>query len=123
MLAEINAARYVIAVLIGEFPESLGQELNGPECFQRFPGRSRSGLPIDLLRRRPDIAEAERQLANANALIGVATADLFPQIAVTASYGGQQGPGLMQAPINPIWSVGPGACRAAVGFWPARCVG
>ena len=116
LLAEINAARYVIAVLIGEFPESLGQELKRPGMLPALPGRIRSGLPIDLLRRRPDIAEAERQLANANALIGVATADLFPQIAVTASYGAQQGPGLMQAPINPIWSVGPALAAPLLDF-------
>jgi NodT family efflux transporter outer membrane factor (OMF) lipoprotein len=116
LLAEINAARYVIAVLIGEFPESLGQELKRPGMLPALPGRIHSGLPIDLLRRRPDIAEAERQLANANALIGVATADLFPQIAVTASYGAQQGPGLMQAPINPIWSVGPALAAPLLDF-------
>jgi NodT family efflux transporter outer membrane factor (OMF) lipoprotein len=116
LIAQINAARYVIAVLIGEFPENLGRELTRPGMLPALPGRIRSGLPIDLLRRRPDIVEAERQLANANALIGVATADLFPQIAVTASYGAQQGPGLMQAPINPIWSVGPALAAPLLDF-------
>jgi len=116
LIAQINAARYVIAVLIGEFPESLGQELTRPGMLPALPGRIRSGLPIDLLRRRPDIAEAERQLASANALIGVATANLFPQVAVTASYGAQQGPGLTQAPINPIWSVGPALAAPLLDF-------
>ena len=116
LMAEINAARYVIAVLIGEFPESLGQDLTRPRMLPALPARIRSGLPIDLLRRRPDIAEAERKLASANALVGVATADLFPQIAVTASYGAQQGPGLIQAPINPIWSVGPAVAAPLLDF-------
>ena len=116
LIAEINAARYVIAVLIGEFPESLGQDLTRPRMLPALPARIRSGLPIDLLRRRPDIAEAERELASANALVGVATADLFPQIAVTASYGAQQGPGLIQAPINPIWSVGPAVAAPLLDF-------
>ncbi len=116
LIAQINAARYVIAVLIGEFPESLGQELKRPGTIPALPGRIRSGLPIDLLRRRPDIAEAERQLASANALIGVATANLFPEVAVTASYGAQQGPGLTQAPINPIWSVGPALAAPLLDF-------
>jgi outer membrane protein TolC len=62
-------------------------------------------LPIDLLRRRPDIAEAERQLASATALIGVATADLFPQVAVTAAGGRQTG--VTPLTISPIWAVGP----------------
>ncbi len=116
LIARINAARYVIAVLIGEFPESLGQELTRPGMLPALPGRIRSGLPIDLLRRRPDIAEAERQLASANALIGVATAGLFPQVAVTASYGAQQGPNLTQTPINPIWSVGPALAAPLLDF-------
>jgi NodT family efflux transporter outer membrane factor (OMF) lipoprotein len=116
LIAQVNAARYVIAVLIGEFPESLGHELATPGMLPALPRRIRPGLPIDLLRRRPDIAEAERQLAGANALIGVATANLFPQVAVTASYGAQQGPGLTQAPINPIWSVGPALAAPLLDF-------
>ena len=78
--ARIEAARYVIAVLIGVFPENLGNGLKRPRMLPVLPGRIRAGLPIDLLRRRPDIAEAERQLASATALIGVATADLFPRV-------------------------------------------
>ena len=116
LIAQINAARYVIAVLIGEFPENLGRELTRPGMFPALPERIRSGLPIELLRRRPDIAEAERQLASANALVGVATADLFPQVAVTAAYGAQQGPGLMRTPINPIWSVGPALAAPLLDF-------
>jgi NodT family efflux transporter outer membrane factor (OMF) lipoprotein len=114
--AQINAARYVIAVLIGEFPERLGRELTKPGTLPALPTRVRTGLPIDLLRRRPDIAEAERQLASANALVGVATADLFPQVAVTGSYGWQQGLNLSRVPINPIWSVGPAVAAPLLDF-------
>jgi outer membrane protein TolC len=70
-----------------------------------LPGRIRSGMPIDLLRRRPDIQEVERQLASATALIGVATADLFPQVVVSAAAGRQAG--ITPLTISPIWSVGP----------------
>ena len=116
LVAQINAARYVIAVLIGEFPENLGNELARPAVLPALPARIRSGAPIDLLRRRPDIVEAERLLARANALIGVATADLFPSVAVTGSFGWQQGPNLVRAPINPIWSVGPAAAAPLLDF-------
>ncbi len=116
LMAQIDAARYVIAVLIGEFPENLGKELARPGMLPVLPGRIRAGLPIDLLRRRPDIVEAERQLASATALIGVATADLFPQLAVTGSFGWQQGSGLTRAPLNPIWSVGPAAAAPLLDF-------
>jgi NodT family efflux transporter outer membrane factor (OMF) lipoprotein len=114
LTAQINAARYVIAVLIGEFPENLGRELAKPGMLPALPGRIRSGLPIELLRRRPDIVEAERQLASATALIGVATADLFPQVALIAAVGNQQALG--GVPINPIWSVGPGVAAPLLDF-------
>jgi len=114
--AQINAARYVIAVLIGEFPENLGRELARPGVLPALPARIRAGLPIDLLRRRPDIVEADRQLASATAAIGVATADLFPQVAISGSVGWQQGPGLSATPINPIWSAGPSVAAPLLDF-------
>jgi NodT family efflux transporter outer membrane factor (OMF) lipoprotein len=112
--AQIDAARYVIAVLIGEFPEQLGHELKRPGMLPVLPSRIRAGLPIDLLRRRPDIAEAERQLASATALIGVATADLFPHVAITASAGRQTG--VSPFVISPIWSVGPAIAAPLLDF-------
>ncbi len=105
LMAQIDAARYVIAVLIGEFPENLGSELKKPAMLPTLPARIRAGLPIELLRRRPDILEAERQVASATAQIGVATADLFPQVAVTAAAGRQTG--ITPLTISTIWSVGP----------------
>jgi outer membrane protein TolC len=99
LIAQIEAARYVIAILVGEFPENLGNELKKPGMLPALPGRIRAGLPIDLLRRRPDIAEAERELASATAFIGVATADLFPYV-VTAA--GRRQTGVTPLTINPI---------------------
>jgi NodT family efflux transporter outer membrane factor (OMF) lipoprotein len=114
LIAQIDAARYVIAVLIGEFPENLGNALKKPGMLPALPSRIRAGLPIDLLRRRPDIAEAERELASATAFIGVATADLFPQVAVTAAGGRQTG--ITPLTINPIWSVGPAIAAPLLDF-------
>ena len=112
--ARIDAARYVIAVLIGEFPENLGKELAKPGTLPALPGRIQRGLPIGLLLRRPDIVEVERELASATALIGVATADLLPQVAATAGVAHQQGVGGI--PINPIWSVGPAIAAPLLDF-------
>jgi outer membrane protein TolC len=53
----------------------------------KLPPEVRVGLPSDLLRRRPDIRVAERQLAAAMAQVGAAMADLFPKFSLTASYG------------------------------------
>jgi NodT family efflux transporter outer membrane factor (OMF) lipoprotein len=116
LIARIDAARYVIAVLLGEFPETLAKELRKPGALPAMPARIQPGLPIELLRRRPDVAEAERQLASATALIGVATAQLFPQVVVTGSFGAQQGRGVTAAAINPIWSVGPAVAVPLLDF-------
>jgi NodT family efflux transporter outer membrane factor (OMF) lipoprotein len=114
LTAQIEAARYVIAVLIGEFPERLRTELKGAGTLPVLPNRIRAGLPIDLLRRRPDIAEAERELASATAQIGVATAELFPQVAITAAAGQQTG--VSPFIISPIWSVGPAIAAPLLDF-------
>ncbi len=68
----------------------------------------RPGLPSELLRRRPDIQRAERELAGATARVGVATADLYPRFSLTGSFGfeGLSTSGLFTSP-NGIWSIGP----------------
>jgi NodT family efflux transporter outer membrane factor (OMF) lipoprotein len=114
LAAQIDAARYVIAVLIGELPETFGDEFKRPRMLPVLPGNIKSGLPIDLLRRRPDIVEAERALASATARIGVATADLFPQVALTAAGGRQTG--ITPLTISPIWSVGPAIAAPLLDF-------
>lgn len=80
---------YSLAYLLGRQPEGLldlFQEIRPiPSSNDRVP----VGLPSDLLRRRPDVRSAERQLAAANEQIGAAVADLFPRIALTGiSFGG-----------------------------------
>jgi outer membrane protein TolC len=75
------------------------------------------GLPVDLLRRRPDIREAERLLAAAVATIGARTADLFPTVAITAGGGAQGGPRSGSVvPITWIGSVGPTINAAILDF-------
>ena len=85
--AQAAASQHVIAVLLGQFPEDLAKELASSRQLPALPARVPSGLPVDLLRRRPDIHAAERQLAAATARIGVATADLFPTVTVSGAFG------------------------------------
>lgn len=111
--AQIAASRDVIAVLLGRFPEDLAKELAMPGRLPALPAQIPSGMPVDLLRRRPDIHEAERQLAAATARIGVAAADLFPWVIVSGALGGQGGSRASSAiPITFIGAAGPSV------YWP-----
>ncbi len=111
--AEVRAAQYAIAVLVGEYPENMVAELARPDLIPTMPTPASPGVPLDLLRRRPDIQQAERELAAATARIGVATSNLFPRVFVTASIGSQgQGWGTTPDIGRHIWSFGPGA------IWP-----
>jgi NodT family efflux transporter outer membrane factor (OMF) lipoprotein len=108
LVGQIHAAQYVIAVLLGEFPEDLAKEFEKPEMIPQLPEKIDAGIPLDLLRRRPDIQEAERQLAGATARIGVATADLFPHLVLSGAVGYQgQGLGVHPEMLRSIWSIGP----------------
>jgi NodT family efflux transporter outer membrane factor (OMF) lipoprotein len=110
--AEVSSGEYVIATLLGAYPEDLVKELSSPGTIPVVPTNVSPGLPLDLLRRRPDIEEAERGIASANARTGIATASLFPQFFATGAIGFQQGT-LGAAKLGEhIWSAGPGA------IWP-----
>lgn len=115
MDAQITAARYTLAVLIGEYPESVDRELAKPGTIPALPASVATGLPIDLLRRRPDIREAERALAAATARIGVATADLFPHLDVTGALGWQALSASTGASPQ-IWALGPSASWSLLDF-------
>ncbi|MBC8105388.1 MAG: efflux transporter outer membrane subunit [Anaerolineae bacterium] len=76
-----------LSVLIGREPSALLQELGTEGPIPVSVSELPVGMPSDLLRRRPDIRRAERQLAAQSARIGVATADLFPRFSLTGSLG------------------------------------
>lgn len=111
--AAISAAQYTIATLLGAYPEDLVGELTPVAMVPAVPAAISTGVPLELLRRRPEIIQAERDLAAASARIGVATAQLFPQVSVSAAIGYQR-QGLGAAPVvgRHVWSAGPGA------IWP-----
>src|SRR5580658_2477527 len=79
-------AGYRLAVLLGERPGALDQELK-PADVATYAKALPIGDPTELLRRRPDVRAAERQLAAATARVGVATADLFPRVDVAGFVG------------------------------------
>jgi outer membrane protein, multidrug efflux system len=85
--AAVDRAMRRIAVLTGAQPGALWERLSSAKALPALPQGLALGSPEALLRRRPDIRTAERQLASAAASVGVAVADLFPRITVDASIG------------------------------------
>jgi NodT family efflux transporter outer membrane factor (OMF) lipoprotein len=82
--AQAKAEIHALGVLTGQAPGALASQLAAPAEIAPAP-LVPPGLPSDLLRRRPDIRAAERELAAATADIGVAVADLYPRISLTAA--------------------------------------
>jgi NodT family efflux transporter outer membrane factor (OMF) lipoprotein len=79
-------ATHRLGVLLGREPGSLRDELVKAAAIPAPPPEVPVGLPSELLRRRPDLRRAERELAAATARIGVATADLYPKFSLTGFF-------------------------------------
>lgn len=97
---------HALAVLLGKPPESLLYLTQQTEA--RIPVATKqllAVLPSELLQRRPDIRQAERQLAASTAMVGVATADLYPKMNLTA-FAGLQNPKITDLiPVSKSWNV------------------
>jgi NodT family efflux transporter outer membrane factor (OMF) lipoprotein len=78
----MNNALNRLAVLLGQQPGTLHAELGPAAPIPTPPEDIATGLPTELLRRRPDVRRAERLLASQTALVGVATADLYPSFSL-----------------------------------------
>ena len=97
-----------IAILAGRNPSDFHLPAQNTADWAPPPPEIPAGLPAGLLERRPDVAEAERRLASANAKIGVAKAAFFPVITLTGSGG------YVSADVDTLfnwssrtWSIGP----------------
>jgi len=75
-----------LGVLLGERPGALHDELVKPSSIPKPSEYITVGLPVGLLRQRPDIRQAERELAAQTALIGVAKADLYPSFSLFGTF-------------------------------------
>lgn len=105
----LMAAVHRLGVLLGQEPGSLRDELLADSLrIPPVPDDVPVGLPSDLVRRRPDIRRAERELAAATANIGVATADLFPRFSLTGTFGFQSNrSGTLFHDESNFWRIGP----------------
>lgn len=105
---QIAQEENAISILLGSYPQDVRR--GRPLVEQPLPPEVPPGMPSSLLERRPDIREAEQVLVAANAEIGVAKAQFFPQISLTGSGGGAFGrssafSSLMSTQLG-IWSYG-----------------
>lgn len=101
-------ARNQLAVLLGKQPQDFGRDLRIAAPLPRPPLQLPTLLPSSLLMQRPDLRAAERQLAAANAAVGVATADLFPKFSLNALVGMQSSDrGQLITSGSRYWSLGP----------------
>jgi NodT family efflux transporter outer membrane factor (OMF) lipoprotein len=111
--ARMKARTHALGVLTGDTPEALITELGSPAALPPSPPAIPAGLPSELLRRRPDIRAAERELAASSADIGVAIADLYPRISLTAA------PSLVSTALGSLLEWGSRGFSAGVGVdWP-----
>jgi NodT family efflux transporter outer membrane factor (OMF) lipoprotein len=105
---QLSVARHALAVLVGKAPGDWS-----PPSFElahiTLPSELPVSLPAELVRQRPDILAAEAQLHSASAAIGVATAQLYPNITLSAS-GGQEAlsPSALFNPASLVWSIAAG---------------
>jgi len=96
---------HAVAVLVGKQPAVFSLE---PAAMRSDVPTVPPGFPSTLLERRPDVAQAERKMAAANAQIGVATAAFFPSLTLSAS--DEYSSGSLSRLIrnsNRVWAVGP----------------
>jgi NodT family efflux transporter outer membrane factor (OMF) lipoprotein len=103
---------HALAVLIGQQPASFSVS---PSAMRSDVPTVPAGIPSALLERRPDVAQAERTVAAANAQIGVAKSAFFPSLTLSGSddYSGRSWSRLFNVP-NRIWSFGPSLAETLI---------
>ncbi len=88
---DLNIAMNRLSVLLGTDAGTVQEKLGAPRPIPMPRMALGIGVPADLLRQRPDIRMAERRLAAQTAMIGVATADLYPRFAIDGFFGLETG--------------------------------
>lgn len=117
--ATLRQTQNAMSILLGRSPGDLATLLAGPTTLPEVPAQLITGIPADMLRQRPDVRRAEMQAMAQNALVGVATADLYPSFSIRGSLGltaaggtdttrtGDSGPGELFRAESLAYSVGP----------------
>jgi len=106
----LTAAKNRPAVLLGQAPGALDEKLAPKRSVPAVPKYVAVGFPADAMRRRPDIRQAERQLAAQTARIAAATAELYPKFRLLGTIGLEaldSGSDFLDAGSR-FWNAGPG---------------
>lgn len=106
LVQSLDQANHALAVLVGEFPSDV-KPVKLSLANLNLPTQLPMSLPSALVRQRPDILASEALLAAASAQIGVATANLFPQITLSANYGWTNNSfSKLFTASNSVWAIG-----------------
>jgi NodT family efflux transporter outer membrane factor (OMF) lipoprotein len=119
---QVKMAENRLCVLQGEPPRSLEAQLQGQRPIPQPPAQIEIGLPLELLRRRPDVRRVEREVAAQSAAIGIAAADLYPQLTLVGTFA----PTASNLPAVFDWSslyysVGPSVRWSILNFGRVKC--
>jgi len=87
LIRQLRQTKNALNILMGVPPAELSSILGEPASIPAAPDEIAAGIPAELLRRRPDVRQAEMQAASQSALIGVAVTDLYPRFALFGSIG------------------------------------
>ncbi|MEQ1559849.1 MAG: efflux transporter outer membrane subunit [Methyloglobulus sp.] len=100
----VKQSIHALGVLVGREPAALAARLGQRAAISAVAATVIPDLPSELLQRRPDIRRAERQMAAANAAVGIATAELYPKINLSAFLGLQNSRITDFTPVGKSWS-------------------
>jgi NodT family efflux transporter outer membrane factor (OMF) lipoprotein len=116
----LKQAKHALSVLLGVSPSELDETFKGDGAPPDVPDSIGVGLPADLLRQRPDVRRAEMQAMAQNALVGVATANLYPSFSLTGFLGiSSRDVDTGNATIDDLFSSDSEAFSIGAGFvWP-----
>lgn len=99
---------FFLATLLGKQPEGFARRFETITPIPYAEDRLPASMPSEMVRRRPDLRRAERELAAATSRIGVAVADLFPSFSLLGSFGFQSNkPNNLFDWASRFWQVGP----------------
>ena len=108
--ATIRSCEITLATLLGTTVDNVALSLPPQDVYNLVP-RVPTGLPSELLRRRPDIVKAEHDLHAATARIGVSVANLFPKLTLTGGTSSSAGTDFSQFWQNSAWNLGASASQ------------